>query len=235
MNGQIYAISFGGSLLMDSSMTFDTDFIKAAKELLLKRAETGDKFVLVVGGGKTARYYQNAASALGFDQEKLDLLGIKATYVNAELVRLAFDVKAPVFHNPEELPSEMDEPILVCSGWKPGRSTDYVAAYAAKHLGAENVINLSNTDYIYDSDPNENPNAKKLEDMTWAEYHEMTGINEWAPGLHVPFDPVASRLCAENNISLYYMNGKNLANLELFFEGNDYEGSIVHPAEENLA
>lgn len=228
----IYAISFGGSLLMDDNMAFDTDFIAKAKEFFLKRAKSGDKFVLIVGGGKTARYYQKAGQLLNLEQDDLDWLGIKATYINAELIRLVFNVKTPVFHNPEELPKDFAEPIYICSGWKPGWSTDFVATFAAKQLGGESVINLSNTDYIYDSDPNKNPQAKKLEDLTWKEYHEMTGIEKWAPGINVPFDPVASRLAAENNISLYCLNGKNLANLERFFEGNDFEGSIVHPEED---
>jgi len=47
-------------------------------------------------------------------------------------------------------------------GWKPGWSTDYDAVIMAKNISADAIINMSNIDYVYDSDPKKNRNAKKL-------------------------------------------------------------------------
>src|SRR6056297_1901057 len=225
MEGKIYSISLGGSLLMNSKMEFNLDFIREFKNLIKNRVEAGDKFIFTVGGGKTARFYQTAGRGLGFNQEQLDRLGVKSTYVNAELVRLALEVEDEVYYSPEDLPKELSKSIYICSGWKPGWSTDYVATFAANHIKSKYVVNLSNTDYIYDSDPDENPEAQKLEKLTWVGYHKMIGVSEWSPGIHVPFDPIASRLAMENNMTLFYLNGHDLNNLKKFFDGEDFVGS----------
>lgn len=225
--GKTYLISFGGSLLMDDSMTFDIEFIKKFKVLLDERIALGDKFVLIVGGGKTARYYQTAGRELGFDQETLDWIGIKSTYLNADLVRLAFGAEDEVYHSPIELPENLEKSLYIVSGWKPGWSTDFVMVKAAEHLNAKTLINLSNTDYIYTADPNKDPEAKVLKFLTWASYKEQMGITEWTPGINVPFDPIASKLAEEIKANLHYLNGKNVENFAKFLKGEEHVASVI--------
>ena len=55
----LHVISVGGSLIVPEEL--DTDFLILFKNFIIKRIEKGDKFILIAGGGKTARKYQNAA------------------------------------------------------------------------------------------------------------------------------------------------------------------------------
>ena len=56
----LHVISVGGSLIVPEEI--DTDFLAIFKQFIIKRIEKGDRFILVAGGGKTARKYQSAAA-----------------------------------------------------------------------------------------------------------------------------------------------------------------------------
>ena len=88
---------------------------------------------------------------------------------------------------------KLNKSVIIGGGWKPGNSTDFCAVLMAKNVGAKKIINLSNTDYVYDSDPKVNSNAKKIEKISWPEYRTIIP-KEWNPGLNSPFDPVASEM-----------------------------------------
>src|SRR3989339_1672439 len=82
-------ISLGGSLIVPDNI--DTGFLKGFKGAIEKYAKKGDNFVIICGGGKTARKYQEAASEISrTSAEDLDWLGIMATRLNAHLVKTAF-------------------------------------------------------------------------------------------------------------------------------------------------
>ena len=68
------------------------------------------------------------------------------------------------------------EKILVAGGWKPGWSTDYVAVRIAQRLGVRQVINLSNTDYVYDKDPKLHTDARPLKGLGWEEFFSTSLI-----------------------------------------------------------
>ena len=53
-------IALGGSVIIPDKI--NADFLKKFRKLILKLLKQGQKFVIVAGGGKTARLYQNAAS-----------------------------------------------------------------------------------------------------------------------------------------------------------------------------
>ena len=97
----------------------------------------------------------------------------------------------------------------------------------AKNSGAKKIINLSNTDYVYDSDPKINKDAKKIEKISWAEYRKLIPT-EWNPGLNSPFDPVASELAEREGISVMTMNGKPIDNLKNFLEGKEFLGTTIY-------
>ena len=52
-------ISLGGSLLVPDGL--DVEFIKNFKQFILTHIEQGYRFILVTGGGKTARRYIHSA------------------------------------------------------------------------------------------------------------------------------------------------------------------------------
>jgi uridylate kinase len=96
----------------------------------------------------------------------------------------------------------------------------------AKNVGAKKVINLSNTDYVYDSDPKINRDAKKIEKISWAEYRKLIP-KEWNPGLNSPFDPMASEMAEKENMEVIIMNGKPIDNLANYLNGDKFFGTII--------
>ena len=226
---KLFVLSFGGSLVAPDQI--DWQFLKKFKALLEKQIAKGQKFVLIVGGGKTARRYQEAAAkAAKVSGEENDWLGIEATRLNGYLVKTVVGELAhpKVNENPTDTEGLADfkESVLVAAGWKPGFSTDYDAVMLAKNLGADEVANLSNIDYVYDKDPKKFKNAKKIEKISWPDFRRIVG-NEWRPGLNAPFDPIASKLAHESNLKVAILNGKNLKNLEKYLNGDKFKGTKI--------
>lgn len=224
-------ISVGGSLIVPDQI--DTDFLKELKSLIETMTATeGRHFIIICGGGKTARRYQKAAGAVSkLDPEDVDWLGIHATQLNAHLVRTIFrDIAHPtLIKNPEEiLEVPRETPLVVAAGYRPGSSTDLRAVQIAQLRGARTVINLSNIDHVYTDDPKQNPNAEKIEEITWDNFRKLIP-KEWDPGLSAPFDPVAAREAEQGEIEVAIINGTKLEELKKYLNGEDFIGTRIHP------
>jgi uridylate kinase len=218
-------ISLGGSLIVPSEI--DVEFLKKFKQLIISHIKN-KKFIIICGGGKTARIYQSAASKIEkITNEDLDWLGIHATRLNGHLLRTIFREHAhsKMITNPEE-DIEFNEPLLIAAGYKPGCSTDYDAILLAKKFGVKTLINLTNTDYVYTKDPKKFKDAKPWKNMTWKEYRKISG-DKWDPGLNVPFDPVAAKEAEKIKAKVVLMNGKNIENLDNFLKGKNFKGTII--------
>ncbi len=224
-----HILSIGGSLLVPDGGP-DRAFLKRLREMILPAVERGERFVLVVGGGKTARHYIDAAESVhGIEREDLDWLGIHATRLNGHLLRTIFrELANPVVvKNPLRLPKKWNEPILVAAGWKPGWSTDYVAVRLANRLNEKSVVNVSNIDYVYSEDPRKNPNAERFETMKWKDYRAIVG-DTWDPGLSAPFDPIASKFANKHKMEVAIVNGVDFARVENAFEGREFIGTVLY-------
>jgi uridylate kinase len=154
-------------------------------------------------------------------------MGINVTHMNAYFVKTIFgDLAHPeVITNPTKK-IRLIKPVVIGAGWKPGCSTDYDAVLLAENLGAKTVINLTNIDYVYDSDPRKNPNAKPIKQMSWKELRAQFGT-EWKPGLNSPFDPVASKKAQRLGLRVITANGKKLKNLVNILDGANFRGTII--------
>lgn len=224
---KIYVISIGGSLIAPPQ-GIDWRFLRKLRALILRKIKLGHKFFLIAGGGITARNYAVAASkVVKINREDLDWLGIHATRLNAQLLRTIFRDQA----NPEIIKNPTvkllsKKSIIVASGWKPGRSTDYVATMMAREYGVKTIINLSNIDYVYDKDPKKHQDAKIKLQMAWPEFRKLVG-NKWSPGLNAPFDPVAAKKSQELGLEVIIMNGKNMKNLENYLDDKKFKGTVI--------
>ena len=229
MTKKTVIISLGGSLIVPEEI--DWKFVKNFKALIEKQIKKGYKFIIIAGGGKTARKYVEAAGKVdGINNEDKDWIGIHATRMNAHFIRTIFRKHAhPIINkNPHDLKDfhNFKESILVAAGWKPGFSTDYDAVILAKHFKIKKIINLSNIDFVYEKDPKKFPNAKKIENISWNDFCKMVG-DKWDPCMNAPFDPIASKLARKENIEVAIMNGKNLKNLKIYLEGKKTKGTII--------
>lgn len=222
---ETFIISLGGSLIVPDAI--DTDFLRRFKALLLKHREK--RFVLVSGGGKTCREYQDAARKLGVsDTRELDWVGIRSTMLNAELVRVMFGDDAYekiILEEPKKAPVT-DRQIIISAGWEPGCSTDKDAVILAKLFAASTIVNLSNIDYAYDKDPRTHKDAKRLERLSWKEFRKIVG-DTFSPGGNYPFDPEASKLAEKLGLRVIIAKGNDLENLEKILAGREHKGTTI--------
>lgn len=223
-------MSVGGSLVVPST-GIDTDFL--SKFNLFIRNKVADnpdmQFFIVVGGGTTTRHYQNAAREVinEVTNEDLDWLGIHATRVNAHLMRTIFrDIAHPVILDKYDIIRKVDEPVVVASGWRPGWSTDYCATMVCEDYLVDTVLNLSNIEKVYDSDPKTNPDAKPIDNIKWDNFLKLVG-EEWTPGMNVPFDPIASKKAKELELNVVIMKGNDFENLENYFSKKPFKGTTI--------
>lgn len=225
VNKPIVVISVGGSLIVPDNI--DTNFLTNFRNLIIKELERF-RLVIIAGGGKTARRYQEAVkTVVPLSDSDADWLGIHSTRLNGHLLRTIFrDHAHPKMITDPDEEIDFTEEILVGAGWRPGRSTDYVAVLFAKHLNATKLVNLSNTDYVYDSDPRTNPNAKKIEEINWDEFRKLIP-KEWSPGLSSPFDPIASKEAEELDLEVAVINGNKLENLANYLENKPFIGTKI--------
>lgn len=227
MNGsETIVISLGGSIIAPDEL--DVVFLGKFRALVTRYTEQGKKFLIITGGGSTARRYISALEDNGeIDDIRKDWMGIYTTRVNANFVKIFFKDLAhkDIVRDPNVIP-ETSKPVLLGGGWEPGASSDNVAVIAAGTLQAAKVINLSNIKHVYDSDPRENPDAQKYEKLTWEEYRSFIP-SDWKPGLSTPFDPVASAKAQELGLEVAIMDGHDLESLANYIDGKDFEGTVI--------
>ncbi len=223
-----HVISLGGSLV-NPITGFDFTFLKKFTQLIIAQSKKRTRFVIVVGGGAPARAYQNAAKKLGTtDAGSLDRIGIAGTKLNAQLLKEVFGDHAyqHVITDPRKR-ARTSKKIIIGAGWKEGFSSDMDAVLKALTYRAKEVFNLSNIDYVYDSDPSKNKHAKKIEEMGWKQFRSDIVGNEWAPGKSAPFDPIASRRAQRYGLTVHILNGKNLTELKKAFAGKPFKGTTI--------
>lgn len=220
-------MSVGGSLIVPDQI--DTQFLATLKTFI--ETETDKRFIIIAGGGKTARRYQDAADSLqALNKEDLDWIGIHATRLNGHLLRTILkDVAHPIMvTNPDEVSDvPLDTRVVIAAGYRPGASTDLRAIQIAEKVGANKVVNLSNIDHVYTADPKADPEAQPIEDITWAEFRKLIP-SEWDPGLSSPFDPVAAREAEAKSIEVACINGSRLEELKKYLDGHAFIGTRIH-------
>lgn len=219
-------MSLGGSLIVPDEI--DVEFIKNFTSFIREYTEKGFKFVIITGGGRVCRKYNDALEQITSpSKENLDWLGIASTRLNSEFMRIVLDDISfeKIVMNPEEIPST-EKSVIMSAGYRPGNSSDFAAVRAAKSINSSIVINLSNTDYIYDKDPNKFSNANKFENITWDEYLKLIP-EEWNPGLSSPFDPIASHEAKDLGLEVVFINGKNINSIRTYLDGSAFQGTII--------
>ncbi|MCA9354385.1 MAG: UMP kinase [Candidatus Kaiserbacteria bacterium] len=221
-------MSVGGSLIVPDQI--DTEFLSTFKKFVEAEIAEGRRFIIIAGGGRTARNYQDAAAAVAeLATDDLDWMGIHATRLNGHLLRTIFRDSAHrvMLTNPDEiLDVPKDEKVVIASGYRPGSSTDLRAVQIAELVGAKKVINLSNIDYVYTDDPRTNPDAKRIENISWGEFRALIP-SEWDPGLSAPFDPIAAKAADEKEIEVAIINGNKPDALTDYLHGKEFIGTKI--------
>ena len=225
--GKTIVVALGGSIMYPEAI--DVAFLKKFRKFILKQLRNGSRFVIVAGGGRIARIYQDAAhKVVKISDEDKDWLGIHSTRSNAHLLRTIFkEVADPVVIDQRHKIKKLDYPVTIASGWTPGWSTDYISIALAEDFKAKEAIISGKPAHVYDKDPHKYPNAKEMHDLTWKEYRKLIPA-KWKPGLHSPVDPVGANLAEKKKISAIIINGRDLNNFGKLLAGKEFKGSIIH-------
>lgn len=186
-------------------------FLKKFRSIVSAESKKGLSFVIVCGGGNTARIYQQGGREFKFSDKQLDEIGIRATHVNAEFVRALF---------------EGNKQVKVFGGEKSGQSTDAVSVRHAVEMRGTHVINISSIAFVYDKDPGKFPDAVRFDALTWKQYREIVG-SKWIPGMHAPFDPIAARMAEKHKMRVSFMGGNSLGDLTKILHDKKWGGSMI--------
>lgn len=228
MDRKVTVISLGGSIIAPHGL--DVQFLKSfITEIKTYLDGCDSSLIFVCGGGALARDYQNSVrEIMKPDADSADWLGIRATHLNAEAIRILFEdyASSKIVTDPNSEDIMFNSRVLVGGGWKPGFSTDTDAVLLARRFNASVVVNLSNIKKVYSADPKNNPDAIPLDRISWADFLKITG-DEWVPGKNTPFDPVASKLAMESGISVICSDGRDIQNTISILNGKEFNGTLI--------
>jgi len=223
---QTVVLSLGGSLVNPG--TPDVQYVASLVRLLRGMKY---KFCIVVGGGRLARQWAEAARKKGGSEFDADEAAIKATKKNAQIVidAIGKDVNAKVCETFDDARRQFARhKFTVMGGTIPGITTDSDAVLLAECVGAKRVLNLSNIDGIYSDNPVRNHNAKKFHKMSYAQLIDLAGKNDMrTAGTHFVFDFLACKLIARSKIEAHFVHGKNLLDVRKAADGKPHGGTVV--------
>jgi len=159
--------------------------------------------VVVAGGGTIARHYISHARSSGADESTLDELGIEISRLNAKL--LIYALKNAAYSHPpttlQEVKHAVDDGlIVVAGGLHPGQSTNGTAALIAEKVKAEQFLNATDVDGVYDMDPNKFKQAKKFKSIEMKNLKSMLVHEDSVAGGYDLMDIVALKIIERSRI-----------------------------------
>jgi uridylate kinase len=228
------ALSLGGSLLTgktgQTNYTLYPENFKKYANVLLELHAMGHKIMVVCGGGKPARHFIETAKHLDGSSSILDMLGVKATHVNALMMMAALGDNADqdrIYQRGSDLRHRQLGKIWVGGGYKPKSSTDYRTVIFAKHMESDLVINATDVNGVYDKNPKIHENAKKIDKITFAQLEKIILKNtKQIPGEYALFDIKAVRLAKRLSIPLVFIDGRDPEEIKRAVNGT-HDGTIV--------
>ena len=202
---KVITISLGGSIINPGKI--DVEFLRQFRDLVIDHVnKTGDKFVIICGGGKVARDYINGGPKT-IPPGQRDLLGISATWVNAQLIASWFYGYTPSkpiqeFYDFVNQMSQTQYPVLIGGGFLPSIKTDEDAAICADYFNSPILLNITNVDGVYSADPNKDPNATKFTHLTYQEFIDFIQAEDVGPGASAPFTLIATKIAERSGCRL---------------------------------
>lgn len=187
----------------------DPDIVRNIAQQVRGLSQDAVEVSIVIGGGNIWRGLR--ASGQGMDRAVADYMGMLATVLNALALQDALEklecptrvmtaiampeVAEPYIRRRAERHMEKGRVVILAAGTgNPYFSTDTAAALRALELGSEVILFAkNNVDGVYSSDPNQDSDAVKFDELS---YDEAIRRN-----LKV-IDGPALALCQENNLPL---------------------------------
>ncbi|MBO5384806.1 UMP kinase [bacterium] len=219
----------GEALLGEQQFGIDQNPVKMIANEIKKVRDMGAEVAVVVGGGNIFRGMKNSAK-LGMDQASGDYVGMLATVMNAIALQSALNqinvdcrVQSAIAMNQIAEPYirhrairhlEKGRVVIFAAGTgNPFFTTDTASALRASEINAEAMLMAKNgVDGVYTDDPNTNPEAKKIDKMTYDDIIK----NE----LKV-MDTSACALCKQNKIPIVVFDFKKEDGIKNILNGQE--------------
>ncbi|MBU7010095.1 MAG: UMP kinase [Theionarchaea archaeon] len=212
-------LRIGGSVLIPAEI--DGEVLRVMVREINKVRKEHELFV-VVGGGRTARRYIEAARKYESEENSLDLLGILSSRLNALL--LVTCVKgAELVENFHEVLHAKKLPVL--GGTAPGQTTDTVAALLAELVRADLLVKVTDVDGVYTVDPKIDSTAEKIRKMGFKELEKFSQ-REFEAGISSVIDPVAAEIISKNRLKVFVIGKRDMEDLARVIKG-DHSGTVI--------
>ncbi len=214
-----------------SGRIFGMDNVKVLKDyaqFLVKISKICNP-IIIAGGGTIARHYISHARSSGADESTLDELGIEISRLNAKLLIYALGNKA-YSHPPttlQEVRHAVDSGlIVVAGGLHPGQSTNGTAALIAEKVKAEQFLNATDVDGVYDMDPNKYKKAKKFKRIELKNLKNMLVHEDSVAGGYDLMDIVALKIIERSKIKTRILKSTP-SNIEKAIKGGNIGTEVI--------
>ncbi|MBN1163330.1 MAG: UMP kinase [Candidatus Krumholzibacteriota bacterium] len=225
-------LKISGEVLGGPSLNIDPRKVEHFAAELKEARETGAEIAVVIGGGNIIRGAIFCGS--GTDRVSADYMGMLGTVINAlalqdALQRIGVETRIMTPFRLEQIVERYVRReavrclrgggmVLLAGGTgNPFFTTDTAAALRAAELGADALFKGTKVDGIFDSDPVQNPQAEKIDTLSFTEVLQND--------LRV-MDAAAVALCRDNNIPIIVFNMQERGNIARVIRG-DKIGTIV--------
>jgi len=226
----------GEALMGDRIYGIDPERLREVAREVSRATAEGYEVAVVVGGGNIFRGVSGASE--GIDRATADYMGMLATVMNSvalqdALRKLTTDSRVQSAISMQEICEpyirgrairhlEKGRVVIFAAGTgNPFFSTDTAAALRALEIGADCIL-MAKKKYegVFDADPETDPNAKLIPEITHREALER--------GLKV-MDSTALSLCMDNDLPILVFNMSDPENIRRALRG-ERVGTIVSSA-----
>jgi len=226
---KVIVISLGGSLIIPDKI--NEKFLESFKKTIEKNKKNYS-FVVVCGGGKTARNYIGGLENQIIQNRDYfqSLLGIASTRLNARFMAYFFGEDAN-----ETLPNSMKEiknllkknEIVFCGAlrYSKNETSDATASKLANYFNSE-FINLTDVPGLFDKNPKKYKNTEFIHEISHKEFLKMAKKISFKPGQHFVLDQKSARLIKKYNVKTYII-GTDMKNLDNILNKKHFVGTII--------
>jgi uridylate kinase len=230
-------LKLSGEVLMGGQdYGIDPAFVAELAQEVKEAKDSGLEICLVIGGGNIFRGMAGAAK--GMDRAQADYMGMLATVMNALAMQNALEqlgvptrvqsaiemdkVCEPVIRRRAERHLEKGRIVIFAAGvGAPYFTTDSGAALRAAEMRCDALLKGTSVDGVYDSDPKQNPAAKRYETV---DYDTVLAGN-----LKV-MDASAVALCRDNAIPIVVFSIRERGNLARVLSGKGVQTIVQKEA-----
>jgi uridylate kinase len=222
----------GESLMGKQKFGIESNMLQHYAHQIKELRDMGAQIAVVIGGGNIFRGIQSEGA--GIEGVTGDYMGMLATVINGLALQSALEsigvytrmmtalrmesIAEPYIRRRAIRHLEKGRVVICAAGTgNPFFTTDSAAALRANEIKADVILKGTRVDGIYTADPEKDPKAIKLDQLSFAKVISM--------GLEV-MDMTAFTLCQENNMPIIVFDINNPENLRRIVTG-ERVGTLV--------